>query len=103
VVYLLGGFIFPGNYVLSTVVVVVLLAMDFWNCRVSGSHGPLYPFADLLLQNVSGRTLVGLRFWNQVRRRASLEYLTQCKSRLTMMENPTGFSRVVIPLALRTP
>ncbi len=33
----------------QTVVVVVLLAMDFWNCR-----------------NVSGRTLVGLRFWNQV-------------------------------------
>ncbi|KAK1223789.1 Golgi apparatus membrane protein tvp23 [Marasmius sp. AFHP31] len=37
------------NYVLSTVLVVVLLAMDFWNCR-----------------NVAGRTLVGLRFWNQV-------------------------------------
>jgi len=48
VVYLLCGF-FTTNYVLSTVVVVVLLAMDFWNCR-----------------NVSGRTLVGLRYWNQV-------------------------------------
>jgi len=47
-VYVLSGF-FTDNYVLSTVVVVVLLAMDFWNCR-----------------NVSGRTLVGLRFWNQV-------------------------------------
>jgi len=35
--------------VLSTVVVVVLLAMDFWNTR-----------------NVAGRTLVGLRYWNQV-------------------------------------
>ncbi|KAI0094680.1 DUF846-domain-containing protein [Irpex rosettiformis] len=48
VVYLLCGF-FTTNYVLSTVIVVVLLAMDFWNCR-----------------NVSGRTLVGLRYWNQV-------------------------------------
>lgn len=48
VVYLLCGF-FTSNYVLSTVIVVVLLAMDFWNCR-----------------NVSGRTLVGLRYWNQV-------------------------------------
>lgn len=48
VVYLLCGF-FTSNYVLSTVLVVVLLAMDFWNCR-----------------NVSGRTLVGLRYWNQV-------------------------------------
>lgn len=40
---------FVDNYVFVTVGVVVLLAMDFWNCR-----------------NVSGRTLVGLRFWNQV-------------------------------------
>jgi len=47
-VYILSGF-FTSNYVLSTVVVVVLLAMDFWNCR-----------------NVSGRRLVGLRYWNQV-------------------------------------
>lgn len=35
--------------VLQTVVVVVLLALDFWTVR-----------------NVSGRVLVGLRFWNQV-------------------------------------
>jgi len=47
-VYILCGF-FTSNFVLSTVVVVVLLAMDFWNCR-----------------NVAGRTLVGLRYWNQV-------------------------------------
>jgi hypothetical protein len=47
-VYVFCGF-FTDNYVLSTVAVVVLLSMDFWNCR-----------------NVAGRTLVGLRFWNQV-------------------------------------
>ncbi|OCH96476.1 Golgi apparatus membrane protein TVP23 [Obba rivulosa] len=47
-VYILCGF-FTSNFVLSTVFVVVLLAMDFWNCR-----------------NVAGRTLVGLRYWNQV-------------------------------------
>ncbi|KAJ3883075.1 Golgi apparatus membrane protein TVP23 [Lentinula edodes] len=47
-VYVISGFL-TDNYVLSTVMVVILLAMDFWNCR-----------------NVSGRTLVGLRFWNQV-------------------------------------
>ncbi|KAE9410893.1 Golgi apparatus membrane protein TVP23 [Gymnopus androsaceus JB14] len=47
-IYVISGFL-TDNYVLSTVMVVVLLAMDFWNCR-----------------NVSGRTLVGLRFWNQV-------------------------------------
>ncbi|TDL28576.1 Golgi apparatus membrane protein TVP23 [Rickenella mellea] len=47
-VYLFFG-LFTNSYVLSTVVVVVLLAMDFWNCR-----------------NVAGRRLVGLRYWNQV-------------------------------------
>jgi len=47
-VYMISGW-FGDFYVLTTVIVVVLLAMDFWNCR-----------------NVSGRTLVGLRFWNQV-------------------------------------
>ncbi|KAJ6485942.1 Golgi apparatus membrane protein TVP23 [Mycena sanguinolenta] len=47
-VYLFSG-LMTENYVIVTVAVVVLLAMDFWNCR-----------------NVSGRTLVGLRFWNQV-------------------------------------
>ncbi|KAG6333609.1 hypothetical protein ID866_5480 [Astraeus odoratus] len=47
-VYILCG-LFTDNYVLSTVMVVVLLAMDFWNCR-----------------NVAGRRLVGLRFWNQI-------------------------------------
>ncbi|KAL5534329.1 TVP23 [Sanghuangporus baumii] len=47
-VYILSG-IFTDNYVLSSVIVVVLLAMDFWNCR-----------------NVAGRILVGLRYWNQV-------------------------------------
>lgn len=47
-VYIFSGFI-TDNYVLSTVLVVVLLAMDFWNCR-----------------NVAGRTLVGLRYWNQI-------------------------------------
>ncbi|KAI0762921.1 DUF846-domain-containing protein [Fomes fomentarius] len=48
-VYILSGF-FISNYVLSSVIVVVLLAMDFWNCR-----------------NVAGRRLVGLRYWNQER------------------------------------
>ncbi|TFL06682.1 hypothetical protein BDV98DRAFT_559817 [Pterulicium gracile] len=46
-IYIISGYF--ADFVLSTVLVVVLLAMDFWNCR-----------------NVAGRTLVGLRFWNQV-------------------------------------
>ncbi|KAL1748914.1 Golgi apparatus membrane protein TVP23 [Schizophyllum fasciatum] len=48
VVYLFCGIV-TTNYVLANVIVVVLLAMDFWNCR-----------------NVSGRTLVdddGESYW----------------------------------------
>ncbi|ORY23347.1 hypothetical protein BCR39DRAFT_549346 [Naematelia encephala] len=47
-VYVLCG-LFTDNYVLSIVLVVVLLSVDFWNTR-----------------NVAGRTLVGLRYWNEV-------------------------------------
>ncbi|KAF4623543.1 hypothetical protein D9613_001965 [Agrocybe pediades] len=64
-VYVLSGW-FTNNYVLTTVIVVVLLAMDFWNCRAS-DHLPFQLIHGLTsMQNVSGRTLVGLRFWNQV-------------------------------------
>lgn len=51
----------------QTVLVVVLLAMDFWNCRV---REPIFMRTRtrliICIQNVSGRTLVGLRYWNQV-------------------------------------
>jgi hypothetical protein len=52
------------------VVVVVLLSLDFWNTRVSwifpgsavlGSHTDV-----ITAQNVAGRTLVGLRYWNEI-------------------------------------
>ncbi|KAH9808864.1 hypothetical protein DFH28DRAFT_907190 [Melampsora americana] len=46
--YILCGFL-SDSYVFSTVIVVVFLSIDFWTVR-----------------NVSGRVLVGLRFWNQV-------------------------------------
>ena len=51
----------------QTVIVVVLLAMDFWNCRVRDSRARGPTIALTSIQNVSGRTLVGLRYWNQVR------------------------------------
>ncbi len=49
----------------QTVIVVVLLAMDFWNCRVCCMQYSK-PRIHTLAKNVSGRILVGLRFWNQV-------------------------------------
>jgi hypothetical protein len=41
--------------------------MDFWNCRVRAVlRFPCQLSPHRLIKNVSGRTLVGLRFWNQV-------------------------------------
>jgi hypothetical protein len=44
--------------------------MDFWNCRVRrfmfAPQNTFIPLIHRRIQNVAGRTLVGLRFWNQV-------------------------------------
>ncbi|ODQ77826.1 hypothetical protein BABINDRAFT_172605 [Babjeviella inositovora NRRL Y-12698] len=45
--YLLGVFL-TGNFILEFIVVILLLAADFWNVK-----------------NVLGRLLVGLRWWNE--------------------------------------
>ncbi|KAK9380503.1 uncharacterized protein V2V93DRAFT_380726 [Kockiozyma suomiensis] len=42
------GLIFTSNFVLIFIIVMLLLAADFWNVK-----------------NVSGRLLVGLRWWNE--------------------------------------
>ncbi|KAL9538106.1 hypothetical protein MBANPS3_011192 [Mucor bainieri] len=46
--YLLGSF-FSSNFTLIFVLVILLLAFDFWTTK-----------------NVSGRLLVGLRWWNEI-------------------------------------
>ncbi|TKA28135.1 Golgi apparatus membrane protein TVP23 [Salinomyces thailandicus] len=48
-VYLLGGLIFNGSFVLIFIVTILLLAADFY-----------------YLKNIAGRRLVGLRWWNEV-------------------------------------
>ena len=48
VVYLLCGW-FSNSFVTSFVIIVVLLSIDFWTVK-----------------NISGRLLVGLRWWNYV-------------------------------------
>lgn len=49
VVYLFSGW-FIGNFVLTFVILILLLAFDFWTVK-----------------NVTGRLLVGLRWWNDVK------------------------------------
>jgi hypothetical protein len=48
-VYIFSG-VFTSNYIFVAVVVILLLAFDFWTVK-----------------NVTGRLLVGLRWWNYVR------------------------------------
>jgi hypothetical protein len=56
VVYLFGG-LFSKSFVVAFVMVVLLLAFDFWTVK-----------------NVSGRLLVGLRWWNEVREDGTNEW-----------------------------
>lgn len=44
----LFGLLFTSNYILFFITIILLLAADFWNVK-----------------NVSGRLLVGLRWWNE--------------------------------------
>lgn len=55
-VYLFGGFL-SSSFVVSFVFVVLLLAFDFWTVK-----------------NVSGRLLVGLRWWNEVKEDGTNEW-----------------------------
>merc|ERR1719310_2532565 len=56
-VYLFGG-LFSKSFVLAFVMVVLLLAFDFWTVK-----------------NVSGRLLVGLRWWNYVKEDGATEWV----------------------------
>jgi hypothetical protein len=49
--YLIGGF-FSASYVINFVVTITLIGIDFW-----------------IVKNVSGRILVGLRWWNEINER----------------------------------
>lgn len=55
-VYVVCG-IFSDNFVVNFVVVIILLAVDFWTVK-----------------NVSGRKLVGLRYWNEVTEEGKSEW-----------------------------
>ncbi|KAI7882996.1 DUF846-domain-containing protein [Lichtheimia hyalospora FSU 10163] len=60
--YLLGS-IFTDNFTLVFVVTILLLAFDFWTVK-----------------NVSGRLLVGLRWWNEIQEDGSNQWLFESAS-----------------------
>ena len=56
------GWLFTSNFILSFVVIILLLAFDFWTVK-----------------NVSGRLLVGLRWWNEIKEDGSNEWIFESK------------------------
>lgn len=58
---------FSASFVMDFVVIVMLLAFDFWTVK-----------------NVSGRLLVGLRWWNKVKEDGTTEWIFESKAGRTV-------------------
>ncbi|PIA17890.1 DUF846-domain-containing protein [Coemansia reversa NRRL 1564] len=81
--YLLGNF-FTNNFILIFVLCVLILAVDFWTVK-----------------NISGRLLVGLRWWNEVREDGTNEWIFE--SRDASIPVNTSDSRVFWIVLYATP
>mmetsp|Transcript_17178 Transcript_17178/g.39606 ORF Transcript_17178/g.39606 Transcript_17178/m.39606 type:complete len:269 (-) Transcript_17178:285-1091(-) len=75
-VYLFAG-IFTSNYIFVAVVTILLLAFDFWTVK-----------------NVTGRLLVGLRWWNYVKEDGSSEWVFESLEGEALDEINSNDSRV---------
>jgi hypothetical protein len=73
VVYLILSYVFSGSFVELFIAVILLLAFDFWTVK-----------------NVTGRLLVGLRWWNRVKEDGSSEWVFESK------QTYTSYSEAVI-------
>lgn len=62
IVYLILSYVFSGYFVELFIAVILLLAFDFWTVK-----------------NVTGRLLVGLRWWNRVKEDGSSEWVFEAK------------------------
>jgi len=71
VTYLTASFGFPDAFVVPFIITVIFIAMDFW-----------------VTKNVSGRLLVGLRWWNEVKADGSNEWIFESLEK-TAITNPT--------------
>jgi hypothetical protein len=56
------SWIFTDNFILSFVLIILFLAFDFWTVK-----------------NVSGRLLVGLRWWNEITEDGKNEWVFESK------------------------
>lgn len=71
-VYLFAPWLLSDSFVLVFVLTVVLLAMDFWTVK-----------------NVTGRLLVGERWWTRTAADGSTSWTYECKPPATYRANPT--------------
>jgi hypothetical protein len=72
VTYLTGSLAFPKeSFVIPFIVTVIFIALDFW-----------------VTKNISGRLLVGLRWWNEVKPDGSNEWIFESLEK-TAITNPT--------------
>ncbi|KAJ2741020.1 Golgi apparatus membrane protein tvp23 [Coemansia sp. BCRC 34301] len=81
--YLLGNF-FTNNFILLFVVCVLTLAVDFWTVK-----------------NISGRLLVGLRWWNEVREDGTNEWIFESRDQSVPVN--TSDSRIFWSVIYATP
>ncbi|KAJ2389835.1 Golgi apparatus membrane protein tvp23 [Coemansia sp. RSA 2559] len=82
-IYLLGNF-FTDNFIILFVLCVLILAVDFWTVK-----------------NISGRLLVGLRWWNEVREDGTNEWIFESRD-LSIPVN-TSDSRIFWTVLYGTP
>jgi len=75
-VYIFSG-MFTSNYILVAVITILLLAFDFWTVK-----------------NVTGRLLVGLRWWNYVKEDGSTEWIFESLDSDELNEVNSNDSRV---------
>lgn len=72
IVYIVFNFIFPNSFIINFVICLLMLMMDFWVVRVEEEETKMdlsslhTPPCDLQTKNISGRLLVGMRWWNDV-------------------------------------
>ena len=59
----MANFLFPDSFALAFVVIVLLLSFDFW-----------------VVKNVSGRLLVGLRWWSHIKEDGTEEWIFESRS-----------------------
>ncbi len=70
---------FTDGFVTPFVIIILLLAADFWMVKVRRlcDERDISP-QRLLVQNLSGRLLVGLRWWNRIKEDGSSEWVYEC-------------------------